>query len=272
MSSLESSADVRTPDLSLVMPCYNEEDAVAYTVHRLLGAFERVGYRLELVTLDNGSSDGTGRVLRELAGRSTGVVFHRVEKNEGYGHGVLSGIRHCTAPWIGMIPADGQVDAEDVVRLYEMAVLSRENVVAKVRRRFRMDGPTRKVISFGYNVFVRLLWPGLVWDVNAVPKILPRHLIAAMKLSSRGWALEPEIMIKAHYMGVRVVELNILSRERCSGSSKVRTDAMLELIRSLIGFRFSPQLRQLRAEWKDRLPAHDQIASGPLALTEQPRV
>lgn len=67
--SLKSSPAATTPDLSMVIPCYNEEDTVAYTVHRLLGAFERAGYRLELVTVDNGSSDGTGTILRELAGR-----------------------------------------------------------------------------------------------------------------------------------------------------------------------------------------------------------
>jgi glycosyltransferase involved in cell wall biosynthesis len=272
VSGLAPSQAMTTQDLSLIMPCYNEEDAVAYTAHRLLGAFARAGHRLELVAVDNGSSDGTGRILRELASRNDSVVYRRVEKNEGYGHGVLSGIPHCTAAWVGMIPADGQVDAEDVVRLYEMAVLSREDVVAKVRRRFRMDGATRKIISFGYNIFVRLLWPGLVWDVNAVPKILPRRLIGVMQLTSRGWALEPEIMIKAHYLGVRVIELNILSRERASGKSKVRSDAMWELIRSLIGFRFSPQLKQLRAEWKNQAPAGCRPAPAPMALPEQPRV
>lgn len=265
MSNGASSPRVTPPDLSLVMPCYNEEDAVAYTAHRLLGAFERAGHRLQLVTVDNGSFDGTGRILRELASRNSSVVFHRVEKNQGYGYGILSGIPHCSAPWVGTIPADGQVDAEDVVRLYEMAALSRENVVAKVRRRFRMDGVTRKVISFGYNVFVQLLWPGLVWDVNALPKILPRHLIGVMQLSSKGWALDPEIMIKAHYMGVRVIELNILSRERTSGKSKVRSDAMWELVRSLIGFRFSPQLRHFKAEWKNR-PA---VSDGLLPIDSQ---
>ena len=270
MSSLQSSPAATTPDLSLVIPCYNEEDVVTYTVHRLLGAFERAGYRLELVMVDNGSSDGTGTILRELAARGSSVVYHRVEKNEGYGHGVLSGMPHCTAPWVGLIPADGQVDAEDVVRLYEMAVLSKENVVAKVRRRFRMDGATRKVVSFGYNIFIRLLWPGLGWDVNATPKILPRHLIAAMQLTSKGWALDPEIIIKAHYIGVRVIELNILSRERCIGSSKIRAAAMWELVRSMIGFRFSPQLRQLRAQWKDRVPERRQSGPGPLALPRQP--
>lgn len=249
------------PDLSVVMPCYNEEDVVAYTVRRVTEAFDRAGHRLELVTVDNGSSDGTTSILRRLSEARESIVFHRVDVNEGYGHGVISGMSRCTAPWVGWIPADGQVDPEDLVRLYEIAMLSKQDVVAKVRRRFRMDGPFRKVVSLGYNIFVRLLWPGLAWDVNATPKIMPRHLFAAMRIKSKDWALDPEVMIKANCMGVRIVELNILSRERASGTSKIRPGAMRELIVALFAFRFSKELRQLRSEWKSR-PAE----GGPIAL------
>jgi glycosyltransferase involved in cell wall biosynthesis len=228
------------------MPCYNEEDVVAYTVHRLSEAFTRAGHKLELVLVDNGSYDETAEVLQELAASNHMTKFARVERNQGYGFGVLTGFPLCSAPWVGMIPADGQVDAEDVVRLFEMAVLSRQDVVAKVRRRFRMDGPIRKLTSLAYNLYVRLLWPTLVWDVNAVPKIFPRHLLPVMKLSSTGWALEPELMVKAHCMRVRIIELNILSRERGSGKSKVRTGTAWELFVSLMRLRFSPEIRALR--------------------------
>ncbi len=248
------------PDLSMVIPCYNEEDVVAYTVRRITETFDRAGYRLELVTVDNGSSDGTGSILQSLADARESIVVHRVEVNEGYGHGVISGMSRCTAPWVGYIPADGQVDPEDLVRLYEIAMLSRQDVVAKVRRRFRMDGPFRKLGSLGFNIFVRVLWPSLVWDINATPKILPRHLFAAMRLKSKGWALDAELMTKASYMGVRTVELNVLSRERCSGTSKIRPGAMQELIGALFAFRFSRELRQLRSEWKSRPAEGDQMA------------
>jgi glycosyltransferase involved in cell wall biosynthesis len=247
------------------MPCYNEEDVVAYTVHRLSEAFARAGHQLELVLVDNGSTDGTAGVLEDLATVNPSIKCTRVELNQGYGHGVLSGFPHCSAPWVGMIPADGQVDAEDVVRLYEMAVLSRQDVVAKVRRRFRMDGPIRKLTSLAYNLYVRLLWPTLVWDVNAVPKIFPRHLLPAMHLSSRGWALEPELMVKAHCMGVRILELNILSRERGSGKSKVRTGTALELFASLLRLRFSAEMRALR---KSRTIA-DSSVSGSIPLSSR---
>ena len=125
------------PGISFVMPCYNEEEIVEYTIRRLLSAFEKAGHQLELIAVDNGSSDRTGEIIKGLAAKSASVIYHRVERNEGYGNGVLSGIPLCTAAWVGIIPADGQVDAEDVIRLYEVVAASNRKVLGKVRRRFR---------------------------------------------------------------------------------------------------------------------------------------
>src|SRR5262249_46662340 len=154
-----------------VMPCYNEQESIPYTIPQLVQAFEKGGHRLELVACDNGSTDRTGEIIREFAAKGLPVVYHRVEPNEGYGNGILRGIPRCTAPWIGMIPADGQVDAEDVARLFEALKHTDGMVLGKVRRRFRMDGPLRKIVSIFYNAFVWMLWPKLgSIDVNGSPK------------------------------------------------------------------------------------------------------
>ena len=79
--------------------------------------------------------------------------------NPWYDDGVLRSIPVCRAPWIGIIPADGQVDAEDVARLFEAVKYTSPPHLGKVRRRFRMDGPLRKVVSVLYNGFVWMLWP-----------------------------------------------------------------------------------------------------------------
>src|SRR5215831_19081145 len=100
------------PEISLVMPCFNEEAVVRYTASRLLNSFRKAGYALEIVAVDNGSSDRTGEIIREMAA-DPAVVHHRLDINEGYGNGVLEGLRVASAPWVGIIPADGQVDAED---------------------------------------------------------------------------------------------------------------------------------------------------------------
>lgn len=236
-------------DVSFVMPAYNEEESVAPTVSHLFDAFAEAGYRLQIVAVDNGSTDRTSEILRELQRKYPGLVVHRVEPNEGYGNGILNGIPLASAPWVGMIPADGQVDAEDVVRLFEAAAATNGNVVAKVRRRFRMDGPARKAVSIAYNLFVLMLWPTLgSLDVNGSPKLLRREKLAAMRLGSKQWFLDPELMIKAHYMGMRVLELNVFARMRGTGLSHVRASTCWEFFRDLLVYRFSSAMRQWRRE------------------------
>jgi glycosyltransferase involved in cell wall biosynthesis len=232
------------PDLSLVMPCYNEQDVVAETVTDLRRAFDMHGFDLELVAVDNGSTDRTGEILRELAAADPHVVPVRVEENQGYGHGILAGLPACRAPWVGIICADGQVDAEDVARLFRDAARSPEPKLFKVRRRFRMDGLRRKVVSVAYNLGTALLFPGLgSIDVNGNPKILPRDAALRMGLESKDWFLDAEIMIKARRMGLPVHETNVFARMRGGGSSNVRTTTCLEFARNLLRVRLGRALR-----------------------------
>jgi hypothetical protein len=242
-------------NLSLIMPCYNEEESVPVTIPRLVAAFREAGHRLELVAVDNGSTDSTADMLRRLAAEYPEVQVETVTTNIGYGNGLLSGVPRSTAPWIGFIPADGQVDAADVVHLYESAAASHGDVVAKARRRFRMDGLWRKIVSVSYNLLVRVLWPRLdTLDVNGTPKILPRDALIAMELESRGWFLDPEIMIKSHYMGLRVLEFNVFARMRGSGTSHVRKETCLEFLRNLAAYRFTSKLgvwRRGLGEWRN---------------------
>lgn len=244
----------REPSLSLVMPCYNEEDVVEASIRSLVEAFDSAGIPLELIAVENGSSDGTGAILGRLQKEIPAVSVVRVEENAGYGNGVLEGLPRCRAPWVGVIQADGQVDAADVLRLYESASTASTPVLAKARRRFRMDGFTRRVVSIAYNGFVWLLWPRLgSVDVNGLPKILPRAAVEAMRLESRRWFLDPEIMIKARHLGLRVIELNVFARMRGGGTSHVRAATCWEFFRSLLAYRFGRTIPR----WKRSLGPDD---------------
>ncbi len=270
MNNTQSGPDRYTQfDLSFVMPCYNEEDIVEHTIGRLVNAFQKAGYRLELVAVDNGSCDRTGEIIKQLATRYGSVIYHRVEKNEGYGNGVLSGLPLCTAPWIGIIPADGQVDAEDAVRLFENVSTIGGKALGKVRRRFRMDGLLRKIISISYNLFIRALWPRLgSIDVNGSPKILPRDVLLAMGLQSRQWFLDPEIILKAHLMGIRIFEYNVFARERGNGLSHVRIWTCWEFFSKILTYRFAKEWRK-EIDWDALSPRVTASTSKPLVPAEK---
>jgi hypothetical protein len=208
----------RLPDLSLIMPCYNEEGNLGYSVPRLVRAFERAGYQLQLITVNNGSSDRTSEVLAELAKEHAQVLPVTVDVNNGYGGGVLAGMPYATGTWV--------------------------------------DGFIRKIISVGYNTFVFLLFPTLgSWDVNGNPRLWPRWAMVEMELESTNWLLDPEMLIKAHYMGLRVLELNVFARMRGNGLSHVRATTCWEFFVHLLAFRFSGRLSQWRRAHRPRSTA-----------------
>ena len=133
------------------------------------------------------------------------------------------------------------------MRLFDALEVSGTHTLGKVRRRFRMDGPMRKLVSIAYNGFVFCLWPGLgSIDVNGTPKIVHRDVLERMQLQTKGWFFDPELMIKAHYMKLRVLEMNAFARMRGTGLSHVRASTCWEFFHELLRYRFTPYLR----DWK----------------------
>lgn len=244
--------NAEAPLVSLIMPCYNEEDVIGYTIPRLVQAFERSGYPLELVACNNGSSDSTGELIEVFIARGYPIVLKTIEVNEGYGKGVLESIPVCSGELIGIIPADGQVDAEDVVRVYESVARSNGLVLGKVFRRFRLDGAWRSIVSTFYNLFMFTLWPNIgSHDVNGSPKLMHRDVMLAMKLESKDWLLDPEIMIKAGHMGIGVIEMNSFARMREHGVSHVHVTTVWNFISTLLAFRFGEKLRNWRRAYDE---------------------
>lgn len=240
MSPLPNALEVGPgPELSLVMPCYDEEDVVERTVGDLFAAFDAAGLRLELIAVDNGSRDRTGAILAALAQRDARLVVARVELNQGYGNGILAGLPLARAPWVGILCADGQVAAEDVALLFALAEPEAGPRLLKVRRRFRPDGIRRKIVSVLYNVFMTVLFPGIgSIDVNGNPKMLPREALERMSLVSKDWFLDAEILIKARRLLLPVVEVDVVGHARGGGRSNVRASTCLEFARHLFAYRF----------------------------------
>ena len=256
--------DSYQPDLSLVVPCFNEEEVLANTVHRLVRSFVRTNTKLEVVLVDNGSADRTGQAIDGLIAEGLPVVKNVVKINEGYGNGVLSGLRCCRGRLVGFTTADGQVDSEEVVKLYEVAAGARTPCLVKVRRRFRMDGLTRKVVSIIYNISINLLFGGLgSIDINGNPKILPRAFVDRMNLQSKDWFLDAEIMLKAKKLNLKVLEFNVLGQMREGGSSHVRVGTCWEFVKNLIKYRLAgPEMLAPSPEVESNKKASTKPASG----------
>lgn len=256
-----------TPEVSLVLPCYNEEECLAETAGVLLRAFARQGISLELVLVNNGSRDGTERVIDELARKNPAVVKVVVPVNQGYGHGILEGLKACRAPFLGYLCADGQVGADDVVRVYRLLQGSDGGVLTKVRRRFRQDSLKRKVISVCYNALMLALFGRLeAIDINGSPKIFSRKAYRRMQLRSKDWFLDPEIMIKAKHLKLLIAELNVRGLQRRGGKSNVRLSTCLEFLKNIARYRLGRSM----ARWKKSVKSLDASPPSPGEATPSP--
>jgi glycosyltransferase involved in cell wall biosynthesis len=229
--------DVR-PDVSLSIPCYNEQDVLRNTVTRLVRAFDSNEVRVEFVLVDNGSTDRTGAIIDALIAEGVPAIKIAIPQNRGYGYGIVAGLEACRGRFIGFLHADGQVEAHDVVKVYDVVSKAAQPVLGKVRRRFRMDGLTRKLVSIAYNGLANVMFPGLgSIDINGSPKIWPREYLARMNLQSADWFLDPELIIKARRLGLQIVEFNVLAQMRVGGKSHVNWHTCWEFLVNLTRYR-----------------------------------
>jgi len=250
---------LRLPEVSIAIPCYNEEDCIGQTAPELITAFQLAGIALELVLVDNGSTDGTGGVIDEMISRGLPIRKVHFKVNEGYAAGIIGGLEACSAPVIGFTHADAQVAPHDVVTAFRLMEHREERVLAKVRRRFRQDSWRRKVVSIIYNGMMQVVfgWLGVI-DINGSPKFFSRRNFEAMALVSRDWFLDPEIVLKARALGLRAIEIDVEGHARNGGVSHVKPATMLEFLKNIYRYRFGAYYRN----WKRNVAREKISCSG----------
>ena len=254
--------DGTVPDLSLAMPCYNEQDCLELTVPPLVEAFEKAGISLELVLVDNGSTDRTSEVIDGLIARGFPVVKAVVPVNRGQGLGIRTGLNKCRGRHVGYLAADGQVGPESVLLIYRAVVTAGNRTIAKVRRRFRPDSSIRRIVSVCYNVSMMILFPGMPsMDINGSPRIMAQEILPLLDLTSSDWFLEAEIMLKAQYLRLLVIEIDVPGQLRKGGRSNVHLRTIFEFIRNILWYRFGGPWRA----WRRQVSAAAREIHAPLA-------
>ncbi len=225
------------PELSVIAPCYNEAEALSYSMPPLLAELDRLGVPFELLLVDNGSSDGTGKAIDALAAVHACVRRVDVALNRGYGAGVRAGLAAALGNRLAFLGADGQVPAGDVGEVLRRALSAPPGTLVKALRRTRGDGLLRWTVSRGYNLLYGAFLPVSSRDLNATPKVLHRSDLEALALSSDDWFLDAECMIRAGERGLAVVEVPVRFLPREAGRSHVRPSDVVSFLRHLLAWR-----------------------------------
>jgi len=195
--------------LSVVMPIYNERSTLPEVVGRVLS----VGLEVELLCVDDGSSDGSREILLDLQKRWPQIRVLLQPRNMGKGAALRRGIQEATGDYVIIQDADLEYDPKDYPRLLGPLEAGQADVV--YGSRFLGGGPHR-VLYYWHSVgnwFLTLLSNMLtnlnLTDMETCYKVFRREVIQAIHLEEDRFGFEPEVTVKIAKRDLRVYEVGI---------------------------------------------------------------
>ena len=228
-------------ELSLSIPCYNEEGTVRDVAKRLTSEFDKEKIDYELILVDNGSRDKTQEKIKQLSKENPCIKLAVVKVNIGYGFGITTGLKQSKGEYIGYAWADDQVPVGKVTEVFKK--LKKEKLdLCKARRITRHDGPYRKFQSGVYNLLFRTLFSVKAKDINGCPKIMTRETFKLVSPKSKDWFIDAEIMIKASRARKRIGDVSAIFNKREKGASNVNLATSFEFLRNMFQYRFFKKL------------------------------
>jgi glycosyltransferase involved in cell wall biosynthesis len=231
--------------LSIFLPAYNEEENAASAVEQVSAVAQELGIEYEIILVNDGSSDRTGEIGRELEGHIPNYRLVEHYPNRGYGGALKAGFEAATLDLVAFVPADKQFDFGEIDRF--LAKIKDADIVCGYRAN-RQDNAVRKFNAMGWNTLVRLMFGYLCRDIDCGFKMLRRELVDHVNLVSNGAMIDTELLAGAKARGYRIAEVPVTHLPRIGGEA---TGADIRVIarafRDLARFRMRLS-RELREE------------------------
>ena len=230
----------RRPRLSFFFPAYNEAENIERAVRRAIDEVAPLVPSLEVLIVDDGSTDETPQIADRLAAADPRVrVVH--QPNRGYGGALKTGFRESRGELIGFSDGDLQFDLSEMRLLLER--LESETpapVDAVIGYRIRRRDPLhRRFIGRTYNTVVTGMFGLRARDIDCAMKLFRREVFDGLILESDGPFLSAELLIKLKATGVRMAQLGVHHYPREAGTNT--------------GASFVKILRTMRDLWRLRL-------------------
>src|SRR5262245_43446785 len=165
------------PDISTVVPVYNERESLPVLIDELETAMKQTGLRYEIILVDDGSTDGSADWIRERSHASSTILGVIFEKNAGQSAAVSAGLKFARGAIVVTLDADGQNDPADIPAL--LAKLEGADVVSGVRAD-RQDGWKRLVSSRIANGVRRAVLGDTLTDIGCSLKVYRREVLEGL--------------------------------------------------------------------------------------------
>ncbi len=200
---------------SIVIPCYNEAANLPLLLDRCKCLVEQPG--AEVVLVDNGSTDNSPIVLQTLLPDYPGCRSVRVDNNQGYGFGILAGLKAAKGEILGWTHADMQTDPQDILKGLELFEKYGLGIFVKGQRYGR---PVADVaFTVGMSVFETLLLGKPMWDINAQPNMFSRTFFETWEDPPYDFSLDLYAYYQVQVKALKVYRFPVRFGERAHGVS-----------------------------------------------------
>lgn len=214
--------------LGLSIPMYNEEGAADQVIHQTMYVLRKANIPFQLAVVNNGSTDSTGSIIDNLSIQNPEITPIHFNRNQGYGGGILAGMRTLTAQnldCVGWMWGDGQVLPDVLPNLVQAC--SEGVHLAKAERTKREDGLLRRVISKGYSLAMKSTSAGIT-DINGCPKIFRLDAWEALTIESQDWFLDAEVVLESGRNQFQIHQESVTMQPRQYNKSKVNVRTIVE--------------------------------------------
>ena len=208
--------------VSVVIPCYNEQGNIEPLIQEALEVVTRRP-NIEFIFVDNGSTDGTRGLLEALTYKTAGLKVTVVERNQGYGFGIRSGLKAASGKFLGWTHADRQTKLTDVEVALEILAKNQERIFLKGRRSGRPASD--RIFTLGMSFFESILFRTKLNDINAQPTIFSRELLEEVLQGPDDFSLDLYAYVAAKRLKIKVLRFPVTFGARFSGESKWNTSA-----------------------------------------------
>ena len=219
----------------VIIPTYNERENIRRIIEQIL----EQDPRLDVLVVDDGSPDGTGRIVDDLAATDPRVQALHRERKLGLGTAYLAGFRWALAreyAYVFEMDADFSHDPAHLPQF--LAAIQDADLVLGSRYRFGkvtvVNWPiTRLILSYSANIYARLVTGLQLYDATGGFKCFRREVLEAIDLSdvrSNGYAFQIEMSFRAWKRGFRIAEIPIVFVDRTEGESKMSKRIVREAV------------------------------------------
>ncbi len=216
-----------TTTLAVIMPAYNEGAAIYNNLLSASSTISTFCSNYIIIVINDGSSDNTEAEILKAAAKDSRIKYISYKKNKGKGGAISLGVKYANSKYIAFLDSD--LELPPIMLKDFISELEANNADIAIGSKMHKDSKlvypiTRKILSLGYYIFLKLLFRLKIKDTQTGIKLFKTTVIQPIcsSISSNGFAYDIEILAKASKRGFKIIEMPITLHFNRDRSEKSR--------------------------------------------------